>query len=159
VTGISGLPKCNKAGNVVNPKIDFKLSIRLPPTKDSKEALKFTEKILTNNPPYNSKVSIKSGFAGSGFYLKEFDNKIEEILKKSSKIYFGEEPRYFGEGGSIPLVTEFQQMYPKAVILVIGVLGPLSNAHGPNEFFHIPYAKKLLGSVCQILADYHKVAS
>jgi acetylornithine deacetylase/succinyl-diaminopimelate desuccinylase-like protein len=42
--------------------------------------------------------------------------------------------------------------FPKAQMMVCGVLGPKSNAHGPNEFLHVPYAKKLTASVAEVMA-------
>jgi len=41
--------------------------------------------------------------------------------------------------------------YPKAQFIITGVLGPASNAHGPNEFIHIEYAKKLTACITEIL--------
>ena len=42
--------------------------------------------------------------------------------------------------------------FPQAQMLVTGVLGPKSNAHGPNEFLHVPYAKRLSAAVAVVLA-------
>jgi acetylornithine deacetylase/succinyl-diaminopimelate desuccinylase-like protein len=46
------------------------------------------------------------------------------------------------------------EKFPDAEFVVTGVLGPRSNAHGPNEFLHIPFAKKLSASMAQVVADF-----
>ena len=64
---------------------------------------------------------------------------------------------FTGEGGSIPFMSMLGQRFPRAQFLVTGVLGPESNAHGPNEFLHLPAAIKLTACVAQVLADHHGV--
>jgi acetylornithine deacetylase/succinyl-diaminopimelate desuccinylase-like protein len=59
---------------------------------------------------------------------------------------------WMGEGGTIPFMAMLGQKYPQAQFLITGVLGPHSNAHGPNEFLHLGYAKKLTACVADVLA-------
>jgi acetylornithine deacetylase/succinyl-diaminopimelate desuccinylase-like protein len=58
-----------------------------------------------------------------------------------------------GEGGSIPFMGCWGEI-PKTQFLITGVLGPGSNAHGPNEFLHVPYAKRISETVARVLADH-----
>ena len=46
------------------------------------------------------------------------------------------------------------EKFPQAQFVVTGVLGPKSNAHGPNEFLHVGYAKKLTACVAYILEKH-----
>ena len=59
-----------------------------------------------------------------------------------------------GEGGTIPFMAMLGQRFPEAQFLVTGLLGPQSNAHGPNEFLHIPAGKKLTSCVASVIAAH-----
>ena len=56
-----------------------------------------------------------------------------------------------GEGGSIPLMGFLSKQWPDAQFVVTGVLGPNSNAHGPNEFLHTEYVKKLTQAMAHVV--------
>jgi len=61
-----------------------------------------------------------------------------------------------GEGGTIPFMAMLGEFYPNAQFMITGVLGPNSNAHGPNEFLHIPFARKLTTCVARVVADHYQ---
>ena len=63
-----------------------------------------------------------------------------------------------GEGGTIPFMAMLGEQFPNAQFLITGVLGPKSNAHGPNEFLHIEYAKRLTVCVAEVLAAHATAA-
>lgn len=153
VTGIEGLPTLSKAGNVMLPYTSAKLSIRLPPTKDPEEAKKFIIKTLTENPPYNAKVTVTNAVGGHGFNSPVFPEPLEKAFEEASQTYFGKKALTIAEGGSIPFMGFLAEKWPKAKFIVTGVLGPASNAHGPNEFLHIPYVKKLICAMAHVLAN------
>ena len=75
-------------------------------------------------------------------------------LNAASQAQWGTSLGYIGQGGTIPLMNLLQQGFPKAQMMVCGVLGPKSNAHGPNEFLHLPYAKRLTAAVAQVVAAH-----
>jgi len=154
ITGQSGLPDIEKAGNVVRTETSLKLSLRLPPTLDSVEATKKLEEILTKDPPYNSTVEFTGGFSGNGWDSPEFEDWLLDSIDNASKSYFKKEAGYFGEGGSIPFMGDLGRKFPKAQFCVVGVLGPGSNAHSVNEFLHIPFVKKLNCCIASILYDH-----
>lgn len=135
------------------PYTEARISIRLPPTKNHKEAESFIVKTLTENPPYNAHISVSNVRSGGGFNAPEYPPALEEALLQSSKSYFGQVPLAMSEGGSIPFLSFLQELWPKSQFIVTGVLGPLSNAHGPNEFLHIPYVKSLISSMAHVLAN------
>ncbi len=154
ITGADGLPPIQNAGNVMRPKSQCKLSLRLPPTTDAEKALSTVKELLEKNPPYSAKVRFVDGEATSGWHAPEFSPWLEKAMNDASVQYFGKPAMHMGEGGSIPFMGMLGEKFPKAQFMISGVLGPGSNAHGPNEFLHIPTAKKLSACVAEVLARH-----
>jgi acetylornithine deacetylase/succinyl-diaminopimelate desuccinylase-like protein len=152
VTGVDGMPELGNAGNVLRPYTAFKLSLRLPPLVDGAEAAAKLKAMLEDNAPYNAKVTFKSDANATGWNSTDIAPWLETALNDASHSTFGESLGYIGQGGTIPLMNMLQQGFPNAQMVVCGVLGPKSNAHGPNEFLHVPYAKKLTAAVSQVIA-------
>jgi len=151
ITGAEGLPQPASAGNVLRPKTSLVLSLRLPPTLDAAEAAQKLKALLEADPPYGAKVSFEYGQAATGWHAPITAPWLEEILNKSSEKHFGKPAMWLGEGGTIPFMAMLGSKFPKAQFVITGVLGPHSNAHGPNEFLHLGYAKKLTACVADIL--------
>ncbi|MCP4093354.1 MAG: M20/M25/M40 family metallo-hydrolase [Planctomycetes bacterium] len=154
VTGSGGMPPLADAGNVLRPFTALKLSFRLPPTAKHTVALKEIREILESNPPYGSKVSFHAEKGANGWDAPELATWLEKSVEVASKAFFNNDPAYMGEGGSIPFMGMLGEKFPEAQFLITGVLGPGSNAHGPNEFLHIPMVKGLTSSVSVVL-DAH----
>ncbi|MCK6446078.1 MAG: M20 family metallopeptidase [Planctomycetes bacterium] len=154
VTGVAGMPAVEAAGNVLRPRTSVKLSLRLPPTKNANEACERLKTILESDPPYGAKVTFKPDTPGTGWNAPAMEKWLEDAVEKASANFYGKSAMYMGEGGSIPFMGMLGAKFPKAQFLITGVLGPQSNAHGPNEFLHIPYAKKLTACVTSVLADH-----
>ncbi|WP_280153149.1 M20 family metallopeptidase [Piscinibacter sp. XHJ-5] len=157
VTGVDGFPELKNAGNVLRPFTAFKLSLRLPPLVDGHQAAQTLKTLLEDNAPYNAKVTFhpdgRVGAQGAtGWNAPELAPWLEQALNAASQTHFGAPCGYIGQGGTIPLMNMLQQGFPRAQMLVCGVLGPKSNAHGPNEFLHVPYGKKLTAAVAQVMA-------
>jgi acetylornithine deacetylase/succinyl-diaminopimelate desuccinylase-like protein len=157
VTGVDGFPELKNAGNVLRPYTAFKLSLRLPPLVDGNEASLKLKALLEDNAPYNAKVTFHAdGRAGAlganGWNAPELAPWLETALNDASNTHFGAPLGYVGQGGTIPLMSMLQKGFPKAQMMVCGVLGPKSNAHGPNEFLHVPYGKRLTAAVSQVIA-------
>jgi len=157
VTGVDGFPELGSAGNVLRPYTAFKLSLRLPPLVDGNAASLQLKTLLEDNAPYNAKVTFhpdgRAGALGAtGWNAPELAPWLENTLNAASTAHFGAPVGYIGQGGTIPLMSMLQKGFPKAQMMVCGVLGPKSNAHGPNEFLHVPYAKKLTAAVAQVVA-------
>jgi len=152
IIGIDGLPAVANAGNVNLPSITAKLSIRLPPTKNRHDAEKFLVRTLLENPPYNAKVHVSVKGSGDGFNAPPLPEALDKAIAEASQIYYGNKMLTIAEGGSIPFMGFLSEKWPDARFVVTGVLGPASNAHGPNEFLHIPYVKKLICCMAHILA-------
>lgn len=154
VIGMDGVPPMGSAGNVLRPMTAAKLSIRLPPTREAKGAAETVKRLLEADPPYGAKVEFKIESAESGWNAPALAPWLEAAVARACKAAFGPEPAYMGEGGSIPFMGMLGEKFPKAQFVITGVLGPHSNAHGPNEFLHIPTGKRVSAAVAMILAEH-----
>jgi len=159
VTGAEGLPPLDSAGNVLRPKTSVKLSLRVPPTLDGAKAGEFVKGLLESDPPYGAKVSFKLEKDGSGWNAPQLSPWLEQAVADASQHYFGAPAAYMGEGGSIPFMGMLGAKFPQAQFLITGVLGPHSNAHGPNEFLHIPTGKKVSMVVADVVARHFQQGS
>ena len=156
VTGADGLPELVNAGNVQLPFTTLKLSFRLPPTTDSDDAAAAVKEILEADPPPMSVVSFEPDSAMAGWNAPPVAEWLETSMNKASQAFFGKPSMYMGTGGTIPFMGMLGEQFPEAQFLVTGLLGPKSNAHGPNEFLHIETGKRLTSCVAQVLADHYK---
>jgi acetylornithine deacetylase/succinyl-diaminopimelate desuccinylase-like protein len=154
LTGIDGLPKPGDAGNVLLPYTTAKLSLRLPPTVDAEKAGASLQKLLEADPPYCAMVRFTPQAASAGWNAPALAPWLEQSLARASEAAFGAPPAYMGEGGSIPFMAMLGERFPQAQFVVTGVLGPHSNAHGPNEFLHIPTGRKITEVIALVLADH-----
>ena len=153
VIGAEGLPALQDAGNVLRPYTAFKLSLRLPPLVDGAQAVQELKQLLEDNAPYQAKVTFESaGATATGWNAPDSAPWFAQALDAASQAHFGAPCGYIGQGGTIPLMSQLSEGFPTAQMMVCGVLGPKSNAHGPNEFLHVPYAKKLTAAVAQVIA-------
>ena len=155
VTGAGGLPALESSGNVLRPKTALKLSLRLPPTQDAVKAGADLKALLERDPPYGAKVTFTLEKAGSGWNAPALAPWLESAMNAASQATFGAPAALMGEGGSIPFMGMLGETYPQAQFVITGVLGPHSNAHGPNEFLHIETGKRVTASVALILAAHH----
>ena len=154
VTGAEGFPAMKDAGNVLRPFTAFKLSLRLPPLVEAASAVQALKALLEDNAPYQAKVTFETSGGATGWNAPDTAPWFEQALNEASHAHFGAGCGYIGQGGTIPLMNMLSQGFPKAQMMVCGVLGPKSNAHGPNEFLHVPYAKKLTAAVAQVIARF-----
>jgi acetylornithine deacetylase/succinyl-diaminopimelate desuccinylase-like protein len=155
VTGAAGVPDLERAGNVLRPRTALKLSIRLPPTCDASRARDALQACLEADPPHGAEVRFRSEAAVSGWNAPPSEPWLVEALDATSQSWFNGRPAvHMGEGGTIPFMGMLGEKFPEAQFVITGVLGPGSNAHGPNEFLHIPTAKRLSGCVAQLLEQH-----
>lgn len=154
VIGAEGLPPVASAGNVLRPFTALQLSLRLPPTTDPHRALAAAAECLTADPPYGARVQFLDGHAGPGWNAPEFEPWLEAALAEASSAAFGRPHQAFGEGGSIPFMGMLGEMFPEAQFVITGVVGPGCNAHGPNEFLHLPTARKVTEALVVILGAH-----
>jgi acetylornithine deacetylase/succinyl-diaminopimelate desuccinylase-like protein len=153
VTGAEGFPEMANAGNVLRPYTAFKLSLRLPPLVDAGSAVQELKALLEDNAPYQAKVTFESAGGATGWNAPSTSPWFQKALDDASQAHYGAPCGTIGQGGTIPLMNMLSQGFPKAQMMVCGVLGPKSNAHGPNEFLHVPYAKKITAAVAHVIAS------
>ena len=152
VTGADGFPSLANAGNVLRPWSAFKLSLRLPPTVDAAQAVRQLKTLLEDNAPYQAKVTFEPEGAATGWDAPATTPWFEQALQAASQAHYGAPCATIGQGGTIPLMNMLSRGFPQAQMMVCGVLGPRSNAHGPNEFLHLPYAQRLTVAVAEVIA-------
>ena len=158
VVGADGLPAPGDAGAVTLPYTALKLSLRLPPTLDAAGAARAMTKILSENPPYNSEVSFAAEHGIPGWNAPTLAPWLEKAVGRAAQAAFGKPHAYMGEGGSIPFMAMLGEKFPRTQFVITGVLGPGANAHGPNEFLHIPTGKRISLAIAQLLADHYAQA-
>ncbi len=156
VTGAAGLPALEDAGNVCRPLTAVKVSMRIPPTCDADQATAGLKALLEADAPYGARVRFEPEKSAGGWEAPPVAPWLAEAVDRASHEFFGNGAVYMGEGGSIPFMGMLGERFPQAQFLITGVLGPKSNAHGPNEFLHIPMGKKLTACVARVLADHYR---
>jgi len=154
VTGAGGLPALDAAGNVLRPGTALKISLRLPPTVDGEAATGAVRELLESDPPYGARVRFEPEAAATGWNAPEVAEWLDAACRRASEAVYGKPAMYMGEGGTIPFMAMLGDSFPQAQFLITGVLGPKSNAHGPNEFLHLDYARRLTLAVALVLADH-----
>jgi acetylornithine deacetylase/succinyl-diaminopimelate desuccinylase-like protein len=178
-TGISGVPLPAAASNTLRKETEVKLSVRLPPYCDPTKCNAEMKRVLEANPPYGARVIYDAKNGNYGWAAPKLPDWLETAVSTASTTYYGKPYRAIGEGGSIPFMAMLGKKFPKtsfvitgthntvlcylpccshvllaAVCTLTGVLGPGSNAHGPNEFLEMNYTKKIICCVAHILAAH-----
>ena len=154
ITGAEGLPPNDNAGNVLRPKTSLKLSLRLPPTVDAAQAVRTLKRVLEADPPHGATVHFEVEEGATGWNAPPAAPWLTRAVSEASVQFYGKPSGAMGEGGTIPFMAMLGKHFPAAQFLITGVLGPHSNAHGPNEFLHVPYAKKLTACVASVIAAH-----
>ena len=152
VTGQDGLPVLEQGSNVIRTKTALKLSMRLPPGVDSKKFNLLMKQVLEADPPYGARVQYEIVDGGDGWYGKDFNEVTASSLSRASQAVFGQDPLFYGEGGSIPLCNLLEELWPNAEIIVTGAAGVDSNAHGFDESLNLPYTSKFTAVLTSFLA-------
>ena len=154
VTGVEGIPEMGNAGNTLRPFTAVKLSFRLPPNCNPADAAAAVKTALEKDPPYGAAVSFEVESAMAGWNAPALAPWLERSMEQASRDFFGRDSMYMGTGGSIPFMGMLGERFPGTQFLVTGLLGPQSNAHGPNEFLHIETGRRLTACVSRVLADH-----
>ena len=154
VTGADGLPSSANAGNVLRPQTSLKLSLRLPPPIDGDQASHDLKTLLEADPPYGATVRFDVESGATGWNAPPTQAWLASAIDEASSLFYDKPAAAMGEGGTIPFMAMLGKHFPQAQFLITGVLGPHANAHGPNEFLHVPYAKKLTACVAFVLAAH-----
>lgn len=154
ITGAEGMPAFANAGNVMRPYTALRLSLRLPPTLAPAVAVDALKNALLREPPHGARVTLEVESAMGGWEAPPVAPWLEQSMHGASRDFFGKDAMYMGTGGSIPFMGMLGERFPATQFLVTGVLGPHSNAHGPNEFLHLATARRVTACVSRVLADH-----
>ena len=155
VIGADGMPTPGNAGAVLLPSTTLKISMRLPPQLDSDKAMVVIINELTRDPPYGAQVTFEALLPNNtGWHAPELAPWLEQSVTRAGQASFGKPMAYMGEGGTIPFMAMLGEKFPKTQFVITGVLGPQSNAHGPNEFLHVPTGKRISAVIARVLADH-----
>jgi len=155
ITGADGLPPIVDAGNVLRPRTAVKVSLRIPPTLDAQGAARRLQELFEADPPYGARVQFTPSTPSPGWDAPPVAGWLVASLERASTAHFGRPPMSAGVGGSIPFMSLLGERFPDAQFVITGVLGPGSNAHGPNEFLHVPTGVRVTACVAEVLADHH----
>jgi acetylornithine deacetylase/succinyl-diaminopimelate desuccinylase-like protein len=151
VTAADGLPKPRDGGNVLRPSTTLKFSLRLPPDVDAEAATDALVSAIRTDEGAHITIDLEA--AAQGWVAPPLSPGVAATLSAVSKECFGREPGFVGEGGSIPFLADLQRRFPGTEFVATGVLGPHSNAHGPNEALHIPMAKAVTHAVAELVRE------
>ena len=156
ITGAAGLPLPKDGGNVLRPSTSLKLSLRIPPTLDAARAARRLKEILEADPPYGARVRCETGTPSPGWDAPAIEPWLLQAVQETSERYFDLPAMFKGLGGSIPFMAMLGERFPRAQFFITGTGGPGSNAHGPNEFLHVPYAQRLTACVADLIAAHYR---
>jgi len=154
ITGADGIPSVADAGNVLRPGTTLKISLRLPPTCDADRAVRIVRRVLEQEPPHGARVRLLDAGGATGWNAPELEPWLAASLDVASQAQFGAPAAYMGEGGTIPFMGMLGEQFPEAQFVVTGVLGPGANAHGPNEYLHLPTARRITAVIAHVLRDH-----
>ncbi len=152
VVGLDGVPAVGEAGNTLRPATSAKLVFRLPPTLDASAAAEDVKTLFERDPPHNAEVRFAVEAAHRGWHAPPLAPWLVDALADGSRQHFNAPLRTMGTGGTIPFMQMLGERFPDVQFAVTGVLGPQSNAHGPNEFLHIDTGKRVTACVVHALA-------
>jgi acetylornithine deacetylase/succinyl-diaminopimelate desuccinylase-like protein len=149
VIGMDGIPAVRDGGNVLRPFTTAKLSLRLPPDVDAQAAADALISAVTTDEGAHITIDLEG--VANGWVAPPLDGNNRAALERASQASFGQPVGFHGEGGTIPFLADLKRSFPSTQFVATGVLGPHSNAHGPNEFLHIPMAKAVTQAVTELL--------
>ena len=151
VVGLDGVPSTADAGNTLRPHTAAKLVFRLPPRLDADAAGRRIKALFENDPPHGAEVAFALETPHNGWHAPPLAAWLETTLAEASEQHFNAPLRSMGTGGTIPFMQMLGDRFPEVQFAVTGVLGPESNAHGPNEFLHVETGKRVTACVAHAL--------
>ncbi|MEY4713873.1 MAG: hypothetical protein RIQ37_203 [Actinomycetota bacterium] len=135
VIGIDN-PAVDVSSNTLQPSVRAKISMRISPAESPEAGLDALKKHLRDHVPFGAKLEFGDVELGPGY--QAISGWASRVSKQTMAAAWEKEPVEYGVGGSIPFISKFAELFPKAQILVTGVEEPDSRAHSPNESQHLP---------------------
>ncbi|MGJ6979991.1 dipeptidase [Aestuariimicrobium soli] len=129
-------PSVANASNTLQPKARAKVSLRVAPGDDAHQAMAALHRHLEEHAPFGARVTVTDGDAGQPGIIA-FEGAVAEAATDAFREAWGVDPVQMGQGGSIPMVADFQRQFPQATVLVTAVGDPDTRAHGIDESLHL----------------------
>ncbi|HKF23856.1 MAG TPA: dipeptidase [Candidatus Angelobacter sp.] len=136
VHGMPGGFTAAGAKTVIPAKASAKVSMRLVPNQDPDDILKKYTKFVKKLTPKGIELSIKV-FSKGPACVVDTNNRFIKPATEAMHEVFKKDTVFIRSGGSIPVVTDFQEAL-KIPSVMMGFGLPDDNLHAPNEKFHIP---------------------
>lgn len=129
-------PNVANSSNTLHPTVGAKVSVRIAPDQDPREALDALQNHLSAHTPFGAKLSLGKTEQGHGYFAKP--SWAAESARQALALAWGAQEQSIGLGGTIPFISDLQRLFPSAEVIVTGIEDPDSRAHSPNESQHIP---------------------
>ncbi|MCT9928929.1 dipeptidase [Planotetraspora sp. A-T 1434] len=152
VTGLD-VPSVSGAINAVQAVARARVTIRIPPSGDTKTALDDVTGFLKQVAPWGVHVSFDDFTTGTGFRA-EAGGPATAAIGRAMERAFGRAPREVGQGGSIPLVATLARRFPEAEILLYGAEDNDAAIHAPNERVVLDELRRVITAEALFLAEY-----
>jgi acetylornithine deacetylase/succinyl-diaminopimelate desuccinylase-like protein len=136
VLGIDA-PPTSEAPNALVPVARAKISVRVAPGDDPARVYEAVQAHLRAHVPWGARLAVTLEHSGAPCVVGSAGPAQDALRAAFRAAWDGAEPVDIGVGGSIPFIATFQELFPRAAILVTGVEDPDSRAHGPNESLHL----------------------
>ncbi len=157
VTGAAGLPAPQDGGNVLRPRTTLKLSLRIPPTLDAGSGRGAGSSSCSRPTRRTGRGCASPRITPSpGWDAPATQPWLWRRCSRRRSATTGRPAMFTGLGGSIPFMAMLGERFPRAQFFITGTGGPGSNAHGPNEFLHLPFAERLTACVADLIAAHHR---
>jgi acetylornithine deacetylase/succinyl-diaminopimelate desuccinylase-like protein len=157
VLGIDA-PHTGEAPNALVPSAKAKVSLRIPPGETWRRAYDLLKAHLETHAPWGARVTVTLESGGEPCQVDATGPVYDAARAAFAEAWDGAAPVDIGLGGSIPFIATFQEMFPKAAILVTGVEDPDARAHGPNESLHLGEFARVCLAEALLLANVAEAA-
>jgi acetylornithine deacetylase/succinyl-diaminopimelate desuccinylase-like protein len=149
-------PSVAVSSNTLVPSIRAKLSLRIAPGQQPREALEALKTHILANNPTGAQIAFGAVELGKPFRLGE-SGWAKDLAARALRAAYGLESVDIGIGGSIPFIADLEEVFPGVQVLVTGVEDPDSRAHSPNESLDIETLRKAIIAQTLFLLGGHQL--
>ncbi|WP_066320183.1 dipeptidase [Bacillus sp. FJAT-29814] len=134
---------------VIPNEAHAKITCRLVHNQNPEKIQQLIKKHLEEHAPKGCKLEVTLQDTGNPF-LTPIDSPMIQKAAEAYEEVYGRSPVYKREGGSIPIVSDFNQALNAPVVLM-GFGLPDENLHAPNEHFNLENFDKGILTICSFL--------
>jgi acetylornithine deacetylase/succinyl-diaminopimelate desuccinylase-like protein len=129
-----------------------KVSCRLVPDQDPGVIERLLKAHVKKVAPAGVTVTVQPLHGGKP-WRADLDGPLFDAARRALQAAFGRAPVIVGEGGSIPVVGDFERVL-KAPVLLVGFGLPGENAHAPDEWISVDNVRRGLRAMAMLLDEY-----